>query len=309
MTESFDLPEPGLPTPEPEGQPAPAPAPEPEPEYVEIKNRDFERQVTKGRFQEIADELGMDVDRLRQTVQIGLDGTRLYEQINDERDKLREAWGEIARMQQEATQRTTSPPPPTPQHRPVSRPPAEDIYGNVAWLAEHFERISPALEQLPELRGLIEDTRRRVEQADNQREVAEERSVAFKAYSDVADNWKKQGWGELPQRQRMESYLKDFPISDDLNLSWHDIWERVGWMIEGPNIARRQRRQAVLDSQKPGARIVTPGSTSPHGTPMPSPATANGDDNAALEEEAARLTAQLQGQNLAGVYGDRRPLR
>ena len=310
MSDELELPE-GLPTPEPEGGQQPPPALEPEPEFVEIRNRDFERQVPKGEFERVATELGMDVDRLRTAVQIGLDGTRLYEQINEERDRLREAWNEIAAAQQAAAQRgqPQAPQAPPTSLRPAARPPAEDIYGNVAWLAEHFERIAPYLERLPHLEELASETQRRIDSAESQREIAEEKALSVQAYSEVADNWKKQGWGDFPSRTRVMQYLRDFPISDDLNLSWHDIYERVGWMLEGPNVARRQRRQAVLESQKPsGVRIMPSGNTGPAGMPPPMPS-ANGDDNAALEEEAQRITQQLSGQNLAGVYGDRRPLR
>lgn len=314
MPEAFDLPE-DLPAtePAPAEQTPTEPAATPEVEFVEFKNRDFEREVPKDLVQQFADALDLDVDRVRQAVQIGLDGTRLYEQVNDERDKLRQAWADLAARAQEAggLERPRPAAPQQPQAPPgryAPRPAAEDIYGNVAWLAEHFERVAPMLERLPQLEELVSDTRARIEFADEQRENAEEKAVAFKAYNDVATNWKKQGWGDLPTRQRLQEVLRRIPLSDDVDLTWHDIWDQVGWMVAGPDIARRQRRQAVLDIQKPGTRISTAASGAPMGAPVSRPP-ANGDDDSALNNEAAEIEAALKGQTLAGVYGDRRPLR
>lgn len=298
----------------PEGQPTPSADAAPEPEYVEIRNRaiEYEGRVEKEQFQDFADKLGLDADRLRQALQIGLDGTRLYEDLNEERDRIRQAAEEVARLREAQgrtpTTRPTESGQPPARERYVTRPPEGDVPGNIYWLADTMERLQPLLERVPHIESTLEETRRRFERAEEQKDIAEERSAAHRAYSEVAESWKKQNWN-IPSQKELERELRRFPISDDIDLSWHDIWDRVAWMVNGPKIVRDARRQSVLDTQNnKGGKITIPASGSMGMAPA-TPVSNGADDNASLDAEAAQLEQQLKGATLAGVFGDRRPLR
>lgn len=295
----------------PEGQTTPTADAAPEPEWVEIRNRaiEYEGRVEKDQFQDFADRLGLDADRLRQAIQIGLDGTRLYEDLNEERDRLRREAEAIASRETPRTPPIREPEAGKPQgpRGYATRPPEGDIPGNVYWLAETLERLEPLLERIPHIDNSLTETRERFEQERAAKDVAEERAQALRAYSDVKESWTKQGWS-VPSQAELERELRRFPISDDIDLSWHEIWERVAWMMNGPAIVRRQRREAVLDTQRnKGGTISIPASG---GRPGPMVPASNGaDDDASLEAEAAQISSQLQGQNLMGLFGDRRGVR
>ena len=293
----------------PEGQPTPPAGAGPEPEFVEIRNRglEYEAKVDRTDFEAFADRLGLDTEKLKQALQIGLDGTRLYEEVNDERDRLRQIAAELDRARSAGTQPATpqGPVQPVRQQRYTQRP--EDVEGSVMWLAEQFESLRPTLERVSTIEQILGDIKNRTEQSEELRETAEERASALKAYNEVAENWTKQGW-KIPAQRELERELRRFPISDDVDLTWHDIWDRVAWMVSGPSIVRNSRRQAVLDTQKnKGGTISIPGNS---GAPTNRVPVSNGaDDDASLEAEAAHLQSALQGQNLMGVFGDRRTLR
>jgi hypothetical protein len=293
MPEDFETPT-GLPeSPAPEGQVAPV-QPEPEIELVEFKNRDWEAAVPRDLVDQFASALKMDPDRLRQSLQIGVDGTRLYESINDERDRLRVAAAEIERMRAE---RPAPAPPiyqPPAQVRYPTRPAHDDVIGSVGWLAERFEAIAPQLDRLKTIEEMLANTSTSIYESRRAQDEAEERATALGAYSDVSQEWKKNGW-DMPDQRTLERKLQQIPLSDDTNATWHDIWNDVAWMVAGPTLIRKQRRQAVLDSQAPNARITIPGGSAPIAGSRPASVRANGDDNAALDAEADAITRQLQG--------------
>jgi hypothetical protein len=283
----------------------------PEPEFVEIKNRDDAWKVEKDLFESVADRLGMDVDRLRRAVQIGLDGARLYEEVNDERSRLAAAWEELARTRPREEDPARPAYPPQPGQRPTQRPPAEDTTGNLLWLAERFESVLPNIERVSKLEEMLAETQNRFAQSEEAQQASEEKAIAISAYEDVKNEWKKQGFGDLPSRGELERALRRFPITDDVDLTWHEVWDQIGWMTAGPMVARRQRRQAVLDNQNPKARFTVPANQAVGPTgPRPAAREADGTDNAALDREYEELSRQIpDNATLANVYGDRRPMR
>lgn len=308
MPEDFELPT-GLPATEPapvEGQ-APVGTPAPEVEMVEFKNRDYEATVERDLVDQFASKLNIDADRLRQAVQIGLDGTRLYESLNDERDRLRQGYAELERLRADMAKAPAQPPvyQPPAQLRYQSRPPVEDVIGSVGWLAERFEQIAPQLDRLKTIEEMLASTSSSIYDARRQADEAEERATAMQAYSEVSELWKQKGWGDIPSQRELERKLQQIPLSDDINSTWHDIWNDVAWMVAGPNIIQKIRRQTVSDMQKPAARFTMPAGSAPMpAARVPGPV-ANGDDTAALEAEAAAIAGQLGGLTAGQAFPQR----
>src|SRR6185295_16403098 len=103
---------------------------------------------------------------------------------------------------------------------------------------ERFETIAPQLERLKTIEDMLANTNGSIEASRRLQDEAEERATALSAYSEVADTWKKNGW-EIPSQRELERRLQQIPLSDDLNLTWHDIWDNVAWMVAGPNLIRK----------------------------------------------------------------------
>lgn len=299
----------GLPedTPAPEGTPEPTPEPAPEPDYVEIKNRDEVWDVDRAAFEAVAKALGKDVDDLRTAVQMGLDGSKAYQRVNEERDQLRAAWQELAQIKAESMRAPATRPagPAYSQDQPpMARPPAQDVTGNVIWMADRIDRLGQLIDRIPALETALTETREAVQEREEQQQVSEERVYALQAYQDTAEQWKKNGWGELPSYERCQQFLRRIPLSDDTEMSWHDIWDSAGWAIGGKDVARRQRRQAVIDNTKPGAVIRTPinqasGASQRSNVSM----SATGEMS---EDEMKSAEQALQGMTLAEVVGGQR---
>lgn len=295
----------GLPDigPAPDESQAPPPAVEAEPlDYVEIKNRDETWEVDRDAFDKVASALGKDPDQLRTALQMGLDGSRHYERVNEERDQLRAAWQELAQIKAEAM-RAPARQSDYSQTQPIQRPPAQDVTGNVLWMADRIDRLGQIIEKIPDLESALTETRQLVENREEQQEVATERVYALQAYQDTADQWKKSGWGEAPSYQRCQDFLRRIPLSDDVDMSWHDIWDATAWALGGKDVARRQRRQAVIDSKQPGAVIRTPVNQAPTGARQNVSMSASGDMN---EDEMKAAEQALQGMTLAEVVGGTR---
>ena len=289
------------------GAATPEGAAPPSDDFVEfqVKNEDF--RVTKTRFQEMADEMGMSVDELKETLQIGRDGRNIYRSIAEERRKISEAWEAV----NNAERARSSAPAREPAHAPAaaptarSRPPAEDVHGNVLWLADQFERIQPILERLPTIEEAVNRSAMTSEQRERQAEINHERVISTTAYNEVAANWEREGFGKLPPKEVLEARLRRFPISDDVDMTWHEVWDAVGWMEAGSRVARMQRRRAVLDGQTPRTAAPSPAAhrAAPAPIPAPVPASSGGSggprSNEELLAEAARLERQLSGISVA----------
>ena len=295
-----------------EGQATPdaPPAPADEPEFLELKVRDESWRAPKSLAQQFADELGWPLEELKTRLEVGYDGNRIYQGINAERDELSEYRRELEGLRDQMLSRTAPQDgngraSPEDRRVPLSRPPGTDVTGTVLWLADQIERIAPLIERVPEIERGLSYTHQSIKDREEQRDLAEERVVAHNAYDDVADQWKKENLGELPPRRELEAILRRIPLSDDTDMSWHDIWDKVGWMVSGPSIARRQRRQAVLDSQHPEARITVPVSRAPlpPGSPSgPSPLTGN-ETMEELEKKIAGYEKELSGLTLGQIQG------
>lgn len=291
------------PAPEPE-QGLPSPEPAPLPDTVEIRNRDYEGEVDKAQFEAIAQSLNLDPDKLRQAIQIGLDGTRLYEGIREERARIqaeREAWDSqrLAAMNNQTAPGYQYPgqpygqPSPAPYQGPqarvpVQRPNPNDVIGTVNWLADRMEALAPAIGRIPELDQMLQGTASQIQEAELRRIEVEERAAGTAAYNDVADYWKKQGL-TLPPQERLAEALRAIPLSDDVEMSWHDVWDKIGWMVAGADNYRRARRHAMLDATRPNPTVRTPVSAAPQGVPRPTgqPGT--------IEDQIAQMESQLSG--------------
>ena len=279
------------------------------PDYVEIKNRDDSWEVEREPFQKLADSMGMDVDRLKTALQIGIDGNRLYERLNDEQERLRAAWQELSEIRAQA-QRPATPQYPGPgtqpqqYQAPLQRPPAQDITGNVLWMAERLDRLAPLMDRLPAIEEALTETRNQFQSSQERRDIAEERTHSLQAYQDVSQEWKKNGWGDLPSSEKLQQFLRRMPISDDVDSTWHEIWDAAGWALAGKEVARRQRRQAVMDNQRPTARIMVPGNNASPQTRPPA-MSSSGDMN---EEDMKAAEAALGSMTLGQVMEGQRRL-
>ncbi len=303
---------PASPSPEPRDPPAGEPATPPDDDFVELRIKDEEYRVPKDEFQAFADRMGWNVDELRESLQIGRDGRNVYRTIAAEKARLAQAWEDL--HGQGRTPAPTAPAPAGPGLPPGQpggfrpRPPTEDVTGQMLWLADMMERIAPSLERLPTIEEMVNRTAQTSEERERQSEVNAERAQAHSAYNEVAANWKREGF-ELPAQRVLEAELRKFPISDDLDLTWHEIWDRMGWMIGGARLVRQTRRRAVLDSQTPRTVAPTPTSgyraqpaampaavteTHPDGTPKTA-------EEIRLDREFAETSRRLQGISVADV--------
>lgn len=261
----------GAPEGQPESQPASAPEAPAEPEFVDLKNREETWRVPKDLFTQFADHIGWDPNRLKDAIEIGSDGRQLYGRIDEERERLAEEARQLQAIRQQFEQVRQQPQAPqypqqyrqqyqpAPEFRPVpQRPSAQDVTGNVLWAADMLERIAPVLERIPEIERSQQYINQSIRQRDEAIETAEERSVAMRAYQETADAWKKEYGIEPPSQRELEAFLRRFPISDNIDMPWTEVWDKVAWMVKGPAAFRQARRQAVLNSQKPEAEIRVP---------------------------------------------------
>lgn len=257
----------------PEGQPEQPAQPEAaaEPEYLELKNRDESWRVPKDLAQQVADHLGWDVNRLKDTLEIGSDGRQLYGRVDEERERLAQEARQlqsIREQMEQARQQYQQPqyPPqrtayPSPGSSPVvpPRPDPRDVTGTLLWQADMMERLAPLLDRIPEIEKNQLYMNQSIGQREEMRETAEERAVALRAYADTAERWEKEYGMKPPSQRELESYLRKVTISDDVNKSWNEIWDEAAWAIAGPRVYRQARRQQVLEAQKPEARLTVPG--------------------------------------------------
>jgi hypothetical protein len=303
--EGFDL-ELGQPAgsePAPGGEGEPGGEPAPLPDLVEFRGPDWSAEVERAEHDAYAAKIGMDPDDLRRAIQIGRDGNRLYEKINDEWDRIREERAALSRRGgapdggapggPPPAARPSGPPTAAAPYRPTGeRPAPNDVVGTMNWLAERVAAQEALLSQIPEMRDLLTQTGRLITEREFASDVAEERAVAHDAYDTVADHWKKQGY-TLPPRRELERVLQRIPLSDDSDLTWVDIWDNLGWMVAGPALVKAARRRAVLDSQRPDARIRVPAASGPAAGHPGVPTGPNGsaeDQIAAMESRIGGLT-------------------
>lgn len=275
------------------------------PDYVEIKNRDDVWEVDRGAFQQVADALGMDVDRLKTAVSIGVDGNRAYERLNQDREELQSLRQELAQMERSIRQgatRAVQPSQSMPPAQPMPRPPANDVTGNLLWMAERLERLGPVLDRVPVIEQALTETRAQYEADMEDRQAMTERAYALQAYQDTVDLWKQKGWGEVPSREKLEGWLRRIPISDDVDASWHDIWSSAAWAVAGPDVARRQRREQTRDAMRPGARITVPTNQAPLAS-APASASSNGQMS---ERDMQDAEQALQGVTLRDLVSGQR---
>lgn len=291
--------------------PAGEPATPPPDDVEELRIKDEEYRVPKDEFQAFADRMGWSTDELREAIQIGRDGRNVYRGIAAEKERLAQAWENLnGQVRPAAPAAPGHPGPGLPPAQPGGfrqRPPAEDVTGQMLWLADMMERVAPALERLPTIEEIVNRTAQTSEERERQSEVNAERAQASSAYNEVSANWKREGF-ELPAQRVLEAELRKFPISDDLDLSWHEIWDRMGWMIGGARLVRQTRRRAVLDSQTPRTVAPTPSAGYRGGAP-PAPAGAQPASNPdgspksqeQLDQEFAAMSRTLQGVSVADV--------
>lgn len=293
---------------EPAGQETP-PAQGGEPEFFEVKVRDESWKAPRDLTQQFADALGWPMEKLQERLQIGYDGSRVYENLNQKRDELEEYQRELEEIRdglrqrgvQPEAERGYQPAQPTVRQPAGPRPPAHDVTGTVLWLADQIERMSPLLERVPEIERGLSRTHETIEERERTRDFIEERSFAMQAYDGMVEDWKKQGFGDPPPRKDLEAYLRRFPMSDNVDMSWQEIWDAAAWAVGGSQVARRQRRQAVLDSQHPEARIITTAPASRSAGPVnpnaPKPLTGQ-ESMAELEGNIKQLESELSGMTL-----------
>ena len=299
----------------PAGEPVGSPTGE---DFVELRVKDEEYRLPRDEFQAMADRLGWSTDELSEALQIGRDGRNLYRGIASEKDaaqaEIRQAWEDFhARTgASPGPQRGTGLPPPAPVGSSRNRPPAEDVTGQMIWVADTMERILPTLERLPTIEQTLNQTHSRTEQREQMAEQQAERAQAATAYNDVRANWEREGF-KLPPQPELEGMLRRFPITDDIDLSWHEVWDAVGWMVAGSRNARMARRRAVLDSATPrtaqptaaahrgaaGGGMLSP--APPQGMPPPSGYGQDPKTNEQLLAEGAALERQLSGVSVADV--------
>ena len=297
----------------PEGQLEPAPDPAAgaatpaaaSDDFVEFQVKDEDFRVTKTRFQEMADEMGMSVDELKETLQIGRDGRNIYRSIAEERRRISEAWETI--NAERARPQHPGAPAREPAHAPTaatarSRPPVEDINGQVLWLGDTIERILPVLERLPTIEETVNRSVTMSEDGARNLEISRERAISTAAYNEVAANWEREGFGKLPPKTVLEERLRRFPISDDVDMTWHEIWDAVGWMESGSRVARMQRRRQVLDAQTPRTAAPIPAAHrgGPAPIPAPVPASPGGSGGPRTNEELLAEARMLE-QKLSGI--------
>lgn len=292
----------------PEGQPEQAPQPEAPgtQEYIDLKNRDESWRVPKDLFQQFADTIGWDVNRLKDSLEIGSDGRQLYGRIDEERERLAAEARQIqaVREQYERAQQQYRQPQypgqyqaPSQPQGPRPRPPSEDVTGNVLWAAEMLERMTPYLERIPEVERNQSYINQSIRQRDEEIATAEERASALRAYQETAETWKKEYGVEPPPQRELEAFLRRFPISDDVDATWGEVWDRAAWMLKGPAVFRQARRNAVLEAQKPDARITVPVSRAGMGS-SPAPRVGQLGPNPSqeqLDQQFAEMTKMLGG--------------
>lgn len=276
-------------------------------DLVTLRIKDEEYRLPSDEVQAFADRLGWDKDELVEALQIGRDGRNVYRTIASEKDRLRQAWEDINALRANAAPE----PAPAPARaaspggglsRP--RPPAEDITGQLLWTADVMERMLPVLERLPTIEEVVNRTASTAEERERLIEVQTERSAAATAYNEVSANWKREGY-ELPPQHVLEQKLRQFPISDDIDMSWSEIWDQVAWMVAGPRIARQARRKAVLDGHTPRtAAPIAPAHRGFGGGAPAAPAPGQGEGPKSLEQleaEGKALERQLSGVTVADV--------
>jgi hypothetical protein len=257
----------------PEGQPEQTVQPEAatEAEYLDLKNRDETWRVPKDLAQQVADHLGWDLNRLKDTIEIGSDGRQLYSRVDEERERLAQEAHQLRAIREQMEQSRQQYQPQQPQYAPAytqqpgqrpmatPRPDPRDVTGTLLWQADMMERLAPILERIPEIERNQQFINQSIGQREEMRETAEERSVAIRAYADTAERWEKEFGVKPPPQRELEAYLRTVTISDDVNKSWNQIWDEAAWAVSGPRVYRQARRQAVLAAQQPEARLTVPG--------------------------------------------------
>ena len=296
----------------PEGQPEQPVQPEAvaEQEYLDFKNRDETWRVRKDLAQQFADEIGWDVNRLKDTIEIGSDGRQLYSRVDEEREQLRrqaEQLQAVREQMQQSRQQYQPPqyPAPTqqgyqPQARPMQRPPAQDVTGTLLWQADMLERLIPVLERIPEIEKNQTYINQSIRQRDESLDTAEERAIAMRAYQETAELWEKEYGMKPPSQRELEAYLRTVTISDDANKSWGQIWDEASWALSGPRVYRQARRNAVLQSQQPNARMVVPQNQAPV---MQAPSINRPQNNGDLAQTIRDQEAALRGVTVGDVLG------
>jgi len=295
-----------------EATPAPGPAPEGD-DFLEFKNRDESWKAPKALAQQLADEMGWDLDQLKEAIEIGHDGRKIYQGINQTRDELEQRRTELEGILSEMQERRVAPQDGRNgqgfddgrSRAPMPRPAATDVTGTVFWLADQLERLSPLLSEIPEIKRGLERTHQTIEDREKAKDQAEERSHSMQAYDDMAQQWKKEWGSDPPPRIELERYLRRFPMHENVDMTWQEIWQGASWVVAGAQVARKQRRQAVLDSQQPEARITVPVRRAP-GAPAGPMSRKPLTGNETQEELAANiqdLESRLSGVTLAQLRG------
>lgn len=301
----------------PEGQPDQPAQPEAaaEPEYLELKNRDESWRVPKDLAQQVADHLGWDVNRLKDTLEIGSDGRQLYGRVDEERERLAQEARQlqsIREQMEQARQQYQQPqyPPqrtayPSPGSSPVvpPRPDPRDVTGTLLWQADMMERLAPLLDRIPEIEKNQLYMNQSIGQREEMRETAEERAVALRAYADTAERWEKEYGMKPPSQRELESYLRKVTISDDVNKSWNEIWDEAAWAVAGPRVYRQARRQQVLDSQKPEARMTVPGNRATVSSPQQMVPNADPQNQQELDAQFQKMRQAIGGMTLGDYMG------
>lgn len=300
---------PGSSPPDP-GQPPPAgePATPPDDGMLRLRIKDEEYEVPKDEAQALADRMGWSLDDLAETLQIGRDGKNIYRNIAEERGRLRQGWEDLE-QERRGTPASHAPQggqgPAYPGGQPQSgfrpRPPSEDVTGQMLWLAEVMEQALPALSRLPTIEESVNRSAMTSEERERQAEINAERAQASSAYNDVAENWRKQGF-QLPAQRVLEAELRKFPISDDLDLTWPEIWDRMGWMIGGAALVRQTRRRAVLEGSTPRTLApMAPAHRASPGMPAAAPTPAVTNDGTPKTEEQLQAEFAAMSRTLQGV--------